>query len=144
VLIANVSDFPWSVTLLPRESYEQARRENPGIEMAPQKGTPYALRREVVLSPLGVPCNPPPWGTLAAVDLGSGEIRWQVRLGTIRDIAPIPLPIKLGTPNIGGPLVTASGLVFIGAAMDDYLRAFDIETGEELWKGRLPAGGQAT
>ena len=78
------------------------------------------------------------------VDLGSGEIRWQVRLGTIRDIAPIPLPIKLGTPNVGGPLVTASGLIFIGAAMDDYLRAFDIESGEELWKARLPAGGQAT
>ena len=144
ILIANVSDFPWSVTLLPGESYEQERRENPGVEISPQAGTPYAMRRETVLSPLGVPCNPPPWGTLAAVDLDSGEIRWQVRLGTIRDIAPIPLPIKLGTPNLGGPLVTASGLVFIGAAMDDYLRAFDIETGEELWKGRLPAGGQAT
>jgi quinoprotein glucose dehydrogenase len=144
LLIANVSDFPFVVWLLPRESYEQERRENPGIEIVPQKGTPYAMRREVVRSPLGVPCNPPPWGTLAAVDLASGEIRWQVRLGTIRDIAPIPLPIKLGTPNLGGPLVTASGLVFIGAAMDDYLRAFDVESGEELWKARLPAGGQAT
>jgi quinoprotein glucose dehydrogenase len=144
ILIANVSDFPFAVTLLPGESYEQARRENPGVEISPQRGTPYAMRREPLLSPLGVPCNPPPWGTLAAVDLGSGEIRWQVRFGTIRDIAPIPLPIKLGTPNMGGPLVTASGLVFIGAAMDDYLRAFDIESGEELWKGRLPAGGQAT
>jgi quinoprotein glucose dehydrogenase len=144
LLIANVSDFPFVVWLLPRESYERARRENPGIEIVPQKGTPYAMRREVLRSPLGVPCNAPPWGTLAAVDLGSGEIRWQVRLGTIRDIAPIPLPIKLGTPNLGGPLVTASGLVFIGAAMDDYLRAFDIESGEELWKARLPAGGQAT
>ncbi len=144
ILIANVSDLPFAVTLLPAEDYERERRENPGVEIAPQRGTPYALRREPVLSPLGVPCNAPPWGTLAAVDLGSGEIRWQVRLGTIRDIAPIPLPVKLGTPNIGGPLVTASGLVFIGAAMDDYLRAFDIETGEELWKARLPAGGQAT
>jgi quinoprotein glucose dehydrogenase len=144
ILIANVTDLPFAVTLLPGESYEQARRENPGVEIAPQRGTPYALRREPVLSPLGVPCNPPPWGTLAAVDLNSGEIRWQVRLGTIRDILPIPLPIKLGTPNVGGPLVTASGLIFIGAAMDDYLRAFDIESGEELWKARLPAGGQAT
>jgi quinoprotein glucose dehydrogenase len=144
ILIANVSDVPFAVTLLPAEGYEQARRDNPGVEIAPQRGTPYAMRRETVLSPLGVPCNPPPWGTLAAVDLDDGEIRWQVRLGTIRDIAPIPLPIKLGTPNIGGPLVTASGLVFIGAAMDDYLRAFDTETGEELFKWRLPAGGQAT
>jgi quinoprotein glucose dehydrogenase len=65
-------------------------------------------------------------------------------LGTVRDLAPLPLPIKWGTPNLGGPIVTAGGLVFIGAAMDDYLRAFDAATGRELWKGRLPAGGQAT
>jgi quinoprotein glucose dehydrogenase len=96
------------------------------------------------LSPLGLPCNPPPWGTLVAVDLDTGGIRWQVPLGTVRDIAPVPLPIRLGVPNMGGPIVTGGGLVFIGAAMDDYLRAFDVDTGEELWKGRLPAGGQAT
>ena len=144
ILIARVSDFPFAVTLLPAESFERERRENPGVEISPQRGTPYAMRREAVLSPLGVPCNSPPWGSLVAVDLAAGEIRWQVPHGTIRDIAPVPLPIKLGTPGIGGPLVTASGLVFIGAAMDDYLRAFDVETGEELWKGRLPAGGQAT
>jgi quinoprotein glucose dehydrogenase len=74
----------------------------------------------------------------------TGDIAWKVPLGTIRDIAPVPLPIKLGVPNLGGPLVTASGLVFIGATMDDYLRAFDTQTGEEIWKARLPAGGQAT
>ena len=79
-----------------------------------------------------------------AVDLTSGDIRWSVPLGTVRDIAPVPLPIGWGTPNLGGPLTTASGLIFIGAAMDDYLRAFDIETGKEVWKARLPAGGQAT
>ena len=65
-------------------------------------------------------------------------------LGTSRDIAPLPIALRLGTPNLGGPVVTSGGLVFIGAAMDDYLRAFDLETGEELWSGRLPAGGQAT
>jgi len=144
ILIARVSDFPFAVTLLPGESFERERRENPGVEISPQRGTPYAMRREPVLSWLGVPCNSPPWGSLVAVDLAAGEIRWQVAHGTIRDLAPLPLPIKLGTPGIGGPLVTASGLVFIGAALDDYLRAFDVETGEELWKGRLPAGGQAT
>jgi quinoprotein glucose dehydrogenase len=62
----------------------------------------------------------------------------------VRDISPVPIPWKLGVPNLGGPLVTASGLIFIGATMDDYLRAFDLETGEEIWKARLPAGGQAT
>jgi quinoprotein glucose dehydrogenase len=78
------------------------------------------------------------------VDLDDGSIRWQVPLGTTRDIAPVPIPWRLGVPNIGGPLVTGSGLVFVGATMDDYLRAFDLESGAELWKGRLPAGGQAT
>jgi quinoprotein glucose dehydrogenase len=65
-------------------------------------------------------------------------------LGTVRDLAPVPLPLKFGTPNLGGPVATAGGVLFIAAAMDDYLRAFDQRTGAELWKGRLPAGGQAT
>jgi quinoprotein glucose dehydrogenase len=79
-----------------------------------------------------------------AVDLKTGEVLWDVPLGTVRDLAPIPIPLKLGVPNLGGPLVTEGGLVFIGAAMDDYIRAFDTGSGEELWKARLPAGGQAT
>jgi quinoprotein glucose dehydrogenase len=97
-----------------------------------------------LVGPLDVPCTPPPWGKLVAIDIDAGELRWDVPLGTTRDIAPIPVSIGWGTPNLGGPIVTGSGLVFVGAAMDDYLRAFDIETGEELWKGRLPAGAQAT
>jgi quinoprotein glucose dehydrogenase len=144
ILLANVMDVPWVVTLIPTAEYERERRAHPGVEISPQRGTPFAMRRELLLSPLGVPCNAPPWGTLVAVDLASGEIRWQVPLGSIRDLAPLPLPIRVGVPNIGGPLVTASGLVFVAATFDDYLRAFDVETGEELWKGRLPAGGQAT
>jgi hypothetical protein len=71
-------------------------------------------------------------------------VQWEVPLGTVRDLAPVPLPIRWGTPSLGGPIVTQGGLVFIAAAMDNYLRAFDLETGKELWKGRLPAGGQAT
>ncbi len=102
------------------------------------------MRREMLMSSLELPCNRPPWGTLAAMDLASGDILWQVPLGTIEDLAPVPLKLTVGVPNLGGSLVTQSGLIFIGAAMDDYLRAFDVETGEELWKGRLPAGGQAT
>jgi quinoprotein glucose dehydrogenase len=144
IVVTKVSNFAFVVTLMPTEEYERERAANPGVEIVPQRGTPYALRREVLLSPLGLPCTPPPWGQLVAVDLKSGEIAWDVTLGTVRDLAPIPIPIEWGTPNLGGPLLTASGLTFIGAAMDDYLRAFDIETGEEPWKGRLPAGGQAT
>jgi quinoprotein glucose dehydrogenase len=79
------------------------------------------------------------------VDIAKGEIRWQVPLGTLRDLLPVPLPIgRWGTPTLGGPVITGSGLVFIGSTMDNYLRAFDLDTGEELWRGRLPAGPQAT
>ncbi|HUH13089.1 MAG TPA: pyrroloquinoline quinone-dependent dehydrogenase, partial [Longimicrobiales bacterium] len=144
ILVTNVTELPFVVTLIPRERFSAEKAANPGVEMAPQEGTAFGLRREPLLSPLGVPCSPPPWGSLVAVDMGEGEILWQVPLGTIRDLAPLPIPWRSGTPSSGGPLVTAGGLVFIGAAMDDYLRAFDLESGEELWKGRLPAGGQAT
>jgi quinoprotein glucose dehydrogenase len=144
LLVLNTSSVPHSVRLIPQADLAETRRTNPGKEVSPQTGTPYGMIRDVVISPLGVPCNPPPWGQLHAIDLSTGEIRWQVTLGTTRDLAPVPIPIGWGTPNMGGPIITATGLVFIGAAMDDYLRAFDLESGAELWKGRLPAGGQAT
>ena len=144
ILVANVMDLPWVVTLIPADRVDEERRKNPGVEIGRQEGTPYGMRREMLISSLELPCNPPPWGTINAIDLNTGDILWQKEFGTVRDLAPVPLPIKLGVPNLGGPLVTASGLIFIGAAMDNFLRAFDIETGKELWKGRLPAGGQAT
>jgi quinoprotein glucose dehydrogenase len=143
-VIVNSIDLPWTVELIPAGQYAAARAADPEAEISPQAGTPYAVRREPLLSPLGLPCSPPPWGTLAAVGLDDGALRWQVPLGTTRDIAPVPLALPWGVPSLGGPLTTASGLVFIAAAMDDYLRAFDVTTGEELWKARLPAGGQAT
>jgi quinoprotein glucose dehydrogenase len=137
-------DVAWSIHLVPRDDFEARRAAEPDVEWGVQRGVPFGLRRTALLSPVGIPCNPPPWGSLAAIDLERGTIDWQVPLGTVRDIAPVPIPWKLGVPNLGGPLVTRSGLVFVGAAMDDYLRAFDLETGEELFAGRLPAGGQAT
>jgi quinoprotein glucose dehydrogenase len=88
-----------------------------------------------------MPCNPPPWGTLVGVDLSTGKISWNVPLGTTAE--RLPGTSVQGTPNLGGPIITAGGLVFVASAMDSYLRAFDIDTGAELWKGRLPAGGQA-
>ena len=144
LLLVNTSRIAHVVTLIPRDEYATAKAANPDVEFAPQIGTPFGMRREVLLSPLGIPCNAPPWGMLAAIEVDTGTMRWEAPLGTTRDIFPLPFGIRWGTPNMGGPMATASGLVFIGAAMDNYLRAFDIETGEELWKGRLPAGGQAT
>ncbi len=143
VLVVNTTRVANHIRLVPRAEVtpEQAAAKY-GFE--PALGSPYGLERLPLLSPLGAPCNRPPWGTLVGVDLARGEILWDVPFGTTRDLAPFPIWRKLGVPNIGGPILTASGLVFIGAATDDFLRAFDTETGEELWKGRLPGGGQAT
>ena len=108
-------------------------------------GTPYCdVRWMGFFSPLEVPCTPPPWGTIAGIDLQKGEVAWQVPLGTTRDLAPFPFWFIDGVPNMGGPITTASGLTFIAATSDYFLRAFDSDTGVELWKGRLPTGGQAT
>jgi quinoprotein glucose dehydrogenase len=102
-------------------------------------------QRKPLQSPWGLPCTAPPWGTLVSVDLRENEIVWQVPLGSTEGIGPWFAPTRtFGTPNLGGPIATAGDLVFVGAAMDGYFRAFDLETGRELWKHRLPAGGQAT
>lgn len=112
--------------------------------ISPMSGTPYAVRTERPFgSPFGVPCNAPPWGRLAAIDYVNHRILWSRPLGTSVDHAPLRIPVP-GVFNQGGPLITAGGLVFIGATMDDYLRAFDLGSGKEVWKARLPAGGQAT
>lgn len=141
LLIANTTRVPAVIELVPREVADA-----PGFNelVEPQEGTPYAVKRRPFLSPLGAPCNRPPWGVLTAVDMKTGKKAWEVPLGSTRDLAPFPLWLNIGVPNSGGSLVTASGLTFIGAATDSYLRAFATTTGEELWKARLPAGGHAT
>jgi quinoprotein glucose dehydrogenase len=147
LLVASVNNVAGEVRLIPRDGDDAkqtiAQREDTRVYAWPQVGAPYGVTRRVLASSSGLPCNPPPWGSLVAVDLPRGAIRWRAPLGTTADIRPSLSPAIPGTPNLGGPIVTASGLVFIAAAMDDYLRAFDSETGAELWKGRLPAGGQA-
>ena len=138
-VVANTMDLPMWARLVPREA--AAARDDGYSE---QSGTPYVMERGALMSPWALPCTAPPWGTLAAVDMNAGEIVWQVPLGTTRDVAPLGIAREFGMPNVGGPIVTATGLIFVAAAMDNYLRAFDLETGKELWKARLPAGGQAT
>jgi quinoprotein glucose dehydrogenase len=144
ILYANTSRLLHKVTLFPAAEYQELRSKFPDKEVSPQTGAPFGMIREVLLSPLGLPCNPPPWGTLAAVDLKAGKILWQMPLGTTEEMAPLGLPLRFGTPTFGGPLTTAAGLVFIGATFDHYLRAFDAASGEELWQGRLPAAAIAT
>jgi quinoprotein glucose dehydrogenase len=146
-VIAAVNHLPMLVTLIPQAELQAQMRsgEYPNSEFGKQVGAPYGMRREPLLSPWGLPCTAPPWGTLVSVDLRHNRIVWQVPLGSTAGLGPWFAPTRnFGTPNMGGPIATAGDLVFVGAAMDSYLRAFDIETGRELWKYRLPAGGQAT
>lgn len=115
-------------------------------EFYAMEGTPYAIARQLLQSRLGAPCNPPPWGSLTAVDLRSGTVKWTRPLGTLRELAPWPIWAiysNTGSPAFGGGISTASGLYFIGASMDKYFRAFDVETGDELWRHRLPFAGNS-
>ena len=112
--------------------------------LQPNLGAPYMVRLEPLLSVLNLPCQAPPWGFVTAVDLRSMKPVWMHKNGTSRDSAPFGIPLPVGTPALGGPIVTAGGVAFMSGTLDYYLRAYDMQNGKELWKGRLPAGGQAT
>ena len=143
LVVLNSSRVPMVVQLVPRERFVPFAELGRG-DSGPQHGTPYGMIRKALLSPWGIPCSPPPWGVLTAVELATGAVRWEVPLGGTRGQAPWPFWLDWGTPNLGGPLATAGGLVFVAATTDQYLRAFDVETGEVLWKAHLPAGAHAT
>jgi len=112
--------------------------------LQPNLGAPYMVRLKPLLSVFGLPCQSPPWGFVTAVDLRSMKPVWMHKNGTSRDSAPLGIPLPVGTPALGGPIVTAGGVAFMSGTLDYYLRAYDMQSGKELWKGRLPAGGQAT
>jgi quinoprotein glucose dehydrogenase len=140
VAYVNSMRAPTVAKLIPRE--QAARLDYAGAaypnELYPMEGAPYALSRGPLLSSFGAPCVPPPWGVLQAVDLESGRTLWESTLGTTRDQAPWPLWFDNGAPNLGGPLATAGGLVFIGATTDKFFRAFDAASGDEIWRFRIP------
>lgn len=151
LLVLNTSRLATFVQLIPRAEAaavrERSQKAGETYEFGSQEGAPYVMRRRTFLSSKGIPCLAPPWGMLAAVDLASGDVRWEVPLGrglADHPLAPVIGPDIVGIPNNGGPLVMASGLVFIAATMDKKLRAFDIETGRELWETTLPRVGMAT
>src|SRR4029434_3360036 len=140
------------VQLLPREGFDLARvraaeqRLGDDYEYNFIRGTPYVMRRRMLLSPSRMPCTPPPFGTLVAISLKTGSRLWEVPLGTISALTGDKGRAlrDVWAPNLGGPIATAGGLVFIGAALDRSLHAFDIETGREVWRGNLPESGKAT
>lgn len=158
LLIANSNYIPFMITMKPREPFEKSGavppwngsgnepRIGPGI--APQYGTPYVGMVHPWLNPIGVPCNPPPWGTLTAIDLVTHKIVWQRPIGDTRATGlggtHTNLPLPTGIFNIGGNMMTAGGLDFIGATADNMFRAVDVRTGKTLWEAGLPAGGNAT
>ncbi|MGF6350547.1 glucose dehydrogenase [Variovorax sp. W2I14] len=107
-------------------------------------GAPFAIKLSAFTSVLGLPCQAPPWGHVAGADLRSGKVIWMHKNGTVRDSSPLPLPFAMGVPNLGGPVMTAGGVAFLSGTLDQYVRGYDVGNGKELWRSRLPAGGQAT
>ncbi|HEV7594486.1 MAG TPA: pyrroloquinoline quinone-dependent dehydrogenase [Gemmatimonadaceae bacterium] len=140
------------ITLIPRAKFESDHemvmgQERIGTEYAMMHGSPYVLKRELFLGPSNAPCTRPPFGSLVAINLRTREIKWSVPLGTSEGLERIGIKVPGDIPgaiNLGGPITTAGGLVFIGAAVDRYFRAFDIANGHGVWKVALPAGGKAT
>lgn len=142
-LFVNTNQLATQVYLFPSSQLDDIKAKFAGHEIGAQAGSAYGVRRETFFGPGLIPGNPPPWGSLAAVDLSTGQLRWQVPLGVEPQYAQIPEAERWGSLNLGGSFTTATGLVFIAAAMDDALRAFDADTGKVVWHIALPAGGQA-
>ncbi|PYG58004.1 glucose/quinate/shikimate family membrane-bound PQQ-dependent dehydrogenase [Rhizobium sp. UGM030330-04] len=132
--------------LVPRDQIPPKGQDEKGSEQGLNRndGAPYGVFMGPFLGPLQIPCQAPPWGYVAGADLRTGDIAYKHKNGTVYDMTPLPLPFKVGVPGIGGPMITKGGVAFLGAAVDNYLRAYDLTTGKQLWEARLPAGGQAT
>ncbi|MEP7344911.1 MAG: pyrroloquinoline quinone-dependent dehydrogenase [Gemmatimonadaceae bacterium] len=148
IAVVPVNRLAAIVQLLPNAQYDptEARKEIDrwGYEYTRMRGTPYVMRRRLFMSPGGLPCTKPPFGALIAVSLSTGRKLWDVPLGTVAGPDGKPVSPSLGSPNLGGPIVTAGGLVFIGATLDRAFHAFDVESGREVWTASLPAGARAT
>lgn len=154
IAVVPVNRIAAMVQLIPRAEFDRERfraeddRLGHDYEYNMMRGTPYVMRRRMLLGPSGLPCSPPPWGALVAIDLKTGDRLWEVPLGSLT--RPFPperaagIREEWGSPNLGGPITTAGGVVFIAAALDRWLRAYDIRTGRELWRGPLPESGRAT
>ena len=141
LLFVNTNNLPARVRLIPRD---KVASDNEDGSYGAQRGTPYAMLRRFLQSQSDLPCSAPPWGTLTAVDLAAGVIRWQVPLGTMENFGGTHPGIPPGSISLGGSIATAGGLVFIAGATDPHIRAFDSTTGKLLWEAELPASGNAT
>jgi quinoprotein glucose dehydrogenase len=141
LLYVNTNDLPARVRLIPREKVASDTEDG---SYGAQRGTPYGMLRRFLQSPSDLPCSPPPWGTLTAVDLAAGTIRWQIPLGSMENFGGVHPGTPPGSISLGGPIATAGGLVLIAGTTDPHIRAFDSTTGKLLWEAELPASGNAT
>jgi quinoprotein glucose dehydrogenase len=154
ILVANWMRMPSTIELMPRAAaaargiHRFDGTSGQGAAQAPMEHTPFAAINKPFLSPLGIPCNAPPWGLISAVDLRTGRTIWSRPLGNGRDTGPLGikshLPLTMGVPGSGGALATRSGIVFTGFSVDSMFRAFDTSTGRQLWQADLPGAGTAT
>jgi quinoprotein glucose dehydrogenase len=151
LLVTPVSQIPYYVKLIPKEQVD------PELAKRPEAGAPMQVPGLIGGSPYGVkqgplsprefpptPCTAPPWEFLVAVDMAKGDIRWRIPFGVLDKMMPVPLPLPYGTPAAGGPIITAGGLIFIGATSDARIHAYDIETGKLVWEYKAPTAAQAT
>jgi quinoprotein glucose dehydrogenase len=140
IMVVFTNRMPGLTRLIPRA---QCDSDADQLTTQNQAGTPYCVETSSVVSPLGLPCTEPPWGTLDAVDIEAGKVLWSVPIGTTRDMAPFPFWWIKGLPGIAAPMITDTGLVFSGVSNEHAFRAFDLKTGKELWKARLPTAANA-
>ena len=141
LLIVNTNNLIARVRLIPNDKVSSDSEDG---EYAAQRGTTYGLLRRYLQSPSDLPCGAPPWGTLTAVDMAKGSIRWQIPLGSMLGFGGAQGPVPPGSISLGGPITTEGGLVFIAGTPDARIRAFNVENGKEVWDALLPASGNAT
>ena len=141
LLFVNTNNLPARVRLISRDKVASDKEDG---NYGSQRGTPYGMLRRFIQSPSDLPCSAPPWGMLTAVDMAAGTIRWQVPLGSMENFGGPHPGTPPGSINLGGPIATAGGLVFIAGTTDPYIRAFDSTTGKLLWEAELPVSGHAT
>jgi len=146
-MVVNLQIAPFTMKVVPQAEVGDVSGGDL-VGLAPQRGTPYAVTRSVFATewPDMKPCVEPPWGKLLSIDLNSGEIIWERELGNLNKLAPFGLGkfFPWGTPNTGGSIQTAGDLIFIGATLDHYFRAFDSDSGELLWEQEMPYAAHAT
>lgn len=146
IIFSSPNYMAFTSQLIPQnEVAKDATKASEGAGLQPNQGAPYAVIIKPFLSLVGFPCQAPSWGNVAGINLADNRISWMHPNGTSQDSTPIiPLPFPVGVPAMGGPMTTAGGVTFLSGTLDQYLRAYDITNGKEIWSARLPAGGQAT